>query len=140
MKPSANNLDIGICKHGNSILISFSLARNMWLHWEKGMLYKQAQLNDVEQFIQFYGSNLNTLNAEKKDQKEFRISTLFFFISVNFFAPFYCVNFRLTLLFRRVIQRHKKNAQVSTKELTLNLRNKISIYSLQYAINFSWLF
>lgn len=76
-------------------------------------------------------------SMEAKEQREFRISTLFFFISVNFFAPFYCVNFRLTLLFRRVIQRHKKNAQVSTKELTLNLRNKISIYSLQYAINFS---
>lgn len=95
------------------------------------------QLNDEEKFIQFYGSNLNTLNAEKKDQKEFRISTLFFFISINFFAPFYCVNFHLTLFFIRVIQRHKKNAQVSTKELTLNLRNKISIYSLQYTINFS---
>lgn len=94
------------------------------------------QLNDEEKFIQFSGSNLNTLNAEKKSKKNTEYQQCFF-ISVNLFAPFYCVNFRLTLLFRRVIQRHKKNAQVSTKELTLNLRNKISIYSPQYAINFS---
>lgn len=100
------------------------------------MLYKQAQLNDVEQFIQFYGSNLNTLNAEKKKQKEFRISTMFFLFLLIFSLHFIVLIFVLHS-FSGGSFKDKKNTQVSTKELTLNLRNKISIYSLQYAINFS---